>query len=70
MRKYFGMSWAGWANLLVLQWMFVRLGYCEMDRGNVYILFLGVLPLTEWGWGRTPQNITFRKAIVLYSKKD
>lgn len=55
MRRLLGLTWMGWLNFLVLQWLFVRvarrLPFATTDyyvsRGRLYVVRY-VLPLTGW----------------------
>jgi len=50
MKKLFGYTWVGWLNIIVLQWLFVRLYYAESDSGSVenYGIIFPIVPLTGW----------------------
>lgn len=44
-KKLFSFTWVGWLNVILLQWLFVRLAYNDKGR---WFLFLGIVPLTGW----------------------
>lgn len=52
-KRFFGLSWVGWLNVLILQWFFVRLqgAFDEHEDGTTatyWALILPVIPLTGW----------------------
>jgi len=42
-KTLFGLTWVGWLNFILLQWLFVRLAY-----GDGWHLLLWPLPLRGW----------------------
>lgn len=42
-RKFLGFTWVGWLNILLFQWLFVRLAY-----GDRWRVLKWILPLTGW----------------------
>lgn len=50
MKKFLGLSWIGWLNVLIIQWFFIRICYVLGDDGKPKSIgFLGmVIPLTGW----------------------
>ena len=50
MKKLLSKTWVGWLNIIVLQWLFVRLFYATNDQDEVvnYGFIFPVLPLTGW----------------------
>lgn len=42
-KELFGLTWVGWLNAMILQWLGMRLGY-----GDRWRVILGVWPLTGW----------------------
>lgn len=51
MTKFLGYTWVGWLNILVLQWLFVRLAReidIETGATESYAWIKGVVPLTGW----------------------
>jgi hypothetical protein len=62
MKRFLGYTWVGWLNILVIQWLFVRLsrmGDITTDgvgvatfRAASYGIIGFVLPCSGWGWGR------------------
>lgn len=53
MKDFFeSMTWVGWLNILLFQWMFFRLSYQEADNGRKYdfAILYWILPLSGW-WG-------------------
>lgn len=57
-REFYGLTWVGWLNMLVLQWLGLRLAYVVPAAGVAlapprrvgWALAWGVLPLAGW-WG-------------------
>ncbi|WP_316348495.1 hypothetical protein [Desulfuromonas acetoxidans] len=43
--KFLGLTWVGWLNVVILQFLFVRLGY---GASGQWQLLKGILPLTGW----------------------
>ena len=48
-REFRGATWVGWLNLLVLQWLFMRLAY---NMNNEWFILRWVIPRTGWGEGK------------------
>lgn len=52
-KKFIGKTWVGWLNIILLQWLFVRLSY-----GDKWRLLTGIIPMTGWN---TSYRYVFRK---------
>jgi len=42
-RTFLDLTWVGWINILLLQWLWLRLGY-----GDKWRIIYGVMPLIGW----------------------
>lgn len=51
MKRFIGLTWMGWSNLLFVQWLGMRLYRLEQDDGRVTEIGLEgwILPLVGWG---------------------
>jgi len=50
-RKFLTNTWVGWLNILILQWLFIRLAYVtdtEKPDWCGWKLQKGIVPLTGW----------------------
>jgi hypothetical protein len=58
MKTFFGSSWIGWLNIIVMQWLFVRLFYIQEDNGQIsgYGILFPIFPLTGWWNGYFPKK--------------
>lgn len=57
MRRVFGLTWAGWLNCLLLQWLCLRLQRDVEDNGVISCWALIWAPIWKYGWSLP----TFRK---------
>lgn len=50
MNRLFSYTWVGWLNILLLQWLFVRLYYVidSNDQMKSYGILLPIIPFTGW----------------------
>lgn len=65
-KTFWGLTWVGWLNTLLLQWLFVRLQGVidEIDRPsggrlivrNYWTLIFPVVPLTGWWSDYVPKR--------------
>ena len=48
--KFFGESWVGWLNILILQWFFIRLAYSINlnNQHTKYLILKWIVPTTGW----------------------
>lgn len=49
-KSFFGHTWLGWLNLIILQWFFIRLAE-ELDLQNMHrkwTILRWVIPTTGW----------------------
>lgn len=50
MKRLFGRTWLGWLNIIILQWLFIRLARVVDKDGNTesYCILKYVWPTTGW----------------------
>lgn len=51
-KRFFGHTWLGWLNKIILQWLFIRLTeklVTETSEHNRWLIMRWVIPTTGWG---------------------
>ena len=52
--EFLGLTWIGWLNMLLFQWIFIRLTYGKRLVNEKWIrcfgILVGAIPLSGWWW--------------------